>query len=177
MTPEIFLRQIVRPGLYTLGAHSTVQPTLAAERFLVAIALQESDATHRYQNSPAEAPGPARGFWQFERIAVSELLTNARTKILALEACQRAHVVAQPAAAHRAIEGHDRLATAFARLLVLLHASPLPETEAQGWQQYRDQWRPGRPRAEKWSRCWQQATDATLRQEVPPDADPASGTV
>lgn len=166
MDPAAFRRAVVRPGLHQLEAGGGPAITRAAERFLIAIALQESEATARYQHSPAQVPGPARGFWQFEIAGVLGVLNHSSTSVLAAEAVKRAEVVLQEAAVHRAIEGHDALAVAFARLLILTHPQPLPETEEQGWQQYLSLWRPGRPRREKWPRCWERASEATL-----PDAD------
>lgn len=176
MDPATFLRTILRPALGELAHHGGPAVSRDAERFLLAIALQESNATARYQNSPAEVPGPARGFWQFESIAVQEMLTNRLTAVLAKESCERALVVPSRNAVHRAIEGHDRLAVVFARLLVLTLPPPLPTTEADGWSQYLQAWRPGKPHRERWGSCWQLASAATLVPEVS-HADPAPGTV
>lgn len=176
MDPAVFLHDILRPGLVSLAGYSSLLPDRTAERFLLAIALQESDATHRYQNAPASSPGPARGFWQFETSGVLGVLTHRTTAVLAEEACRRAHVVHQVAAVHRAIEGHDALAVAIARLLVLTDPQPIPQTQHDGWEKYLRLWRPGRPRADRWARCWDLADDATLLPRRP-DADTAPGTV
>lgn len=172
MTPEIFLHSIVRPGLHALGRHSTVQPSRAAERFLIAIALQESDATARYQNSPSTSPGPARGFWQFETAGVSGVLTHSSSSVHAKEACTYCNVLPQVNAVWRAVEGHDDLAVAIARLLILTEPRPLPETEADGWSQYLNLWRPGKPHPDRWPGCWRRADEVTSR-----DADPQTRTV
>lgn len=176
MTPETFLHAIVRPGLWELGEHGGPAPSLAAERFLIAIALQEADARHRYQGSPHDLGGPARGFWQFEPAGVLGVLTHRSTSVLAEQAALRAHVVAHTHAITRAIEGHDRLAVAFARLLIWTHPDPLPTDREQAWAQYLNLWRPGRPRHDRWAACWRAAHDATLPQEVA-DADTQAGAL
>ena len=171
-----FHRRIVHPGLYELEGLGGPPMTHAAERFLVAVALQESDAIHRYQNSPSDTPGPARGWWQFEAIAVQEMLTNRVTSVLAKKSCDLYDVQPFRNAVHRAIEGHDGLAVAFARLLVLTHVAPLPDSLLTGWQQYLDLWRPGKPRQERWESCWRRATEVTLPAGGD-DADTQAGTV
>lgn len=175
MDLPVFLHDVLRPGLVSLAAYSNLPPDRAAERFLLAIALQESDAAHRYQHSPAHTPGPARGFWQFETAGVLGVLTHRSTAQLAEEACRRAHVVHHTASVHRAIEGHDGLAVALARLLVLTDPRPMPQTETQGWDKYIALWRPGRPRLERWAGCWQRADQATLPPRRP-DGDVATDT-
>ena len=55
-------------------------------------------------------------------------------------------VVAPDAASvWRAIEGHDRLATAFARLLLWTDPHPIPTEERAAWDCYLRLWQPGKP--------------------------------
>jgi hypothetical protein len=64
------------------------------------------------------------------------------------------------ATVHRALSHNDILACAFARLLLWIDKAPLPSTEADGWRYYVRNWRPGRPRIERWGGCWEQAVDS-----------------
>lgn len=57
----------------------------------------------------------------------------------------------------RAIEGHDRLATAFARLLLWTDPHPIPTEERAAWDCYLRLWRPGKPRPAEWPALWRLA--------------------
>jgi hypothetical protein len=127
--------------------------TAAARAMLVAIALQESDLDHRRQR-----PGPARGYWQFERgnsttrAGVYGVLTHPQTAALARETIVRLDYEPSVSVVHEAIEDNDVLACVFARLLLWTLPVRLPqpaETEL-AWKQYLDAWRPGRPHPERW---------------------------
>jgi hypothetical protein len=60
----------------------------------------------------------------------------------------------------RALEGHDALATAFARLLLWTDPRTLPTTQQAGWQYYLDNWRPGKPHPGAWPKHWAAANEA-----------------
>jgi len=158
MTPDVFLTRILDPGLQFVASIGGPQPTTAARRFLLAVALQESGPAldARYQNSPAAVPGPARGWWQFEQNGgVNGVLTNPNSQALAQAACNQLFVAQNAAACWRAIEGHDLLATAFARLLLWTDPQPIPTTEQSGWDCYANRlWRPGAPRRADWTANW-----------------------
>ncbi|NBC46818.1 MAG: hypothetical protein GVY22_02260 [Gammaproteobacteria bacterium] len=135
-----------------------------AERELLAIAGQESSWTWRYQLKPggpsADGAYPARGFWQFERRGgVAGVLRHQRTAKRARALCEACHVYPDSDDVWRALEGHDLLATGFARLLLWTEPDPLPKTRTQGWKQYLDLWRPGRPYPDKWAGYWKSADD------------------
>lgn len=164
MSPDVFLTSIIDDGLTFLAGINGPQPSDNARRFMLAIALQESgrNLDARYQNSPAASPGPARGWWQFEQGGgVAGVLTHAASSSMAAAACSQTWVVPQAAAAWRAIEGNDRLACAFARLLIWTDRAALPTSSTDGWDQYLRLWRPGKPHPEMWGGNWQTA-DATV---------------
>lgn len=124
---------------------------------VVAIALQESDfrARRQYGN------GPARGFWQFEPVAVRAVLRHHTTYIAAANLLTLLGYEGQsPEAVHAAIEHNDVLAAGFARLL--LYSDPrLPPQSADGsvdgWLQYLACWRPGKPHQDRWASNFQEA--------------------
>jgi hypothetical protein len=164
MTPEQFLSSVIEPGITDL--HRLGGPTVSrdAQRMLLAIALQESgpNLNARYQSSPSTSPGPARGWWQFEQGGgVAGVLAHGSSKDLAGKACALYSVVAAQAAVWRALEGHDRLAACFARLLLLTDPPALPTSQQAGWDCYMRLWRPGKPHPENWPANWQTATQST----------------
>lgn len=93
MDPATFHRSILRPGLEGLYELGGPPVTRAAERMLLAIAGQEADWRLRYQHSPAETPGPARGWFQFEPSGVNGVLTHAASRQLAEAVCREHWVV------------------------------------------------------------------------------------
>jgi hypothetical protein len=163
LTPQAFLFQVIDPGLVFLEELGGPAINNDVRRFLLAVAMQESGTglSARYQNAPSVSPGPARGFYQFEQGGgVAGVLAHTRSKALALRACAACEVAAQSGAVWRAIEGHDRLATAFARLLVWTDPQALPTTERDAWSCYMRLWRPGKPHPENWPINWELAGDA-----------------
>ena len=55
----------------------------------------------------------------------------------------------------------DPQAAAAARLLIYSLPGKLPTTSTDGWAQYLDAWRPGKPHAATWAAHWATATIAT----------------
>lgn len=147
MKTETMLSAIARPALALLGPAYEGQ---AAERMLLAIAYQESGLQHRMQIG-----GPARGLWQFEMGGgVKGVLSHASSS-------QKAEAVARELlydpnshTVYEAIADNDLLACCFARLLLWTDPRPLPTTEAEGWNYYIRNWRPGKPHPERWPRAW-----------------------
>ncbi len=147
----------VQPALDLLP---TAMQGRAATAQVLTIALQESRIVTRVQRTNAGVPGPARGYWQFERGGgCVEVVHNGRvypyTKLL----CQQARVDLRPAAIWEAISREDVqtdvLAAGLARLLLWLDPAPLPlRTDAlgpdAGWQLYLRRWRPGKPHPKTW---------------------------
>lgn len=161
MSPEEFLRRMMRPGLHELAEIGGPAVSPLVERILLAIALQESDIRARFQGSPASVAGPARGWWQFEVAGCMGVLQHRASRELAQRMCERHHIVPHAAALHRALEGHDTMAAAIARLLLWTEPRALPTTAEQGWEQYIRNWRPGRPSQHRWGERWRTAHAAT----------------
>jgi len=124
---------------------------------LLAIGLQESRFTHRYQ-----IKGPARGFWQFEAGGGTRgVLTHARTRTVADRLVETRHpFILSYRRINEALAKDDGLACAFARLLLWTDPKPLPKLgePEQAWQYYLRNWRPGKPHRKTWddlySRAW-----------------------
>lgn len=170
MTPEKFLAMIVDPGLSVVAAIGGPKQSDHVRRLLIATALQESNLEHRYQGSPRQDPGPARGWFQFEASCVGRLLRHAASKNLVLAICETCHVVPEQDAIWRALEGHDTLAVAMARFLYWTDARPLPTTQADGYNYYDMNWRPGVRRPLDWPPHWLAATKAVFGEAPDPAA-------
>lgn len=135
-----------------------------AAAMVLAIGLQESRFLHRRQLEN----GPAHGFWMFEHAGVVGVLRHPRSqpavdvvlRILryALEPGSRSHLV------YAALPHNDILAACFARLLLWTVPGELPgpDDAAIGWEQYREGWRPGKPRRETWDSCYGEAWTRVL---------------
>lgn len=150
MTPQ-FLHAHVLPAAFALLP--TAMNTPAARAMLIAIALQESRCCHRRQ-----VGGPARGFWQFEISGVRGVLSHKASKphlanVLAVLAYPVTDDATTP---YTALEHNDVLAGVFARLLLwtLPGSLPGPDAADEGWRQYIDGWRPGKPHRETWDAYW-----------------------
>lgn len=134
-----------------------------ARQLLLAIALQESATKHRAQVLMNGEPGPARGWWQFERPGgVAGVLTHPATATLAARLCERLYVQALPFHVWRCLEGHDALAAAFARLLLYSDPAPLPvlDDATASYQYYLRNWRPGKFCFGSWQAHWTHAAAA-----------------
>jgi hypothetical protein len=163
MTPIEFYTEILDPGLDWLAEFAGApKRSTYADVMLLAIAQQESGLKHRAQViSTGAKAGPARGWWQFERGGgVVGVLTHPQTKDLAGRVCEACYVPRESYAVWRCLEGHDRLAAAFARLLLWTDPAPLPETSMEGWHEYQAVWRPGRPHPTTWPGNWMRAAEA-----------------
>lgn len=124
-----------------------------ARALLIAIGMQESRFTHRFQ-----VRGPARGFWQFERIGVRGVVEHRVTAGYVRQVCEALRYPVVTDDLYIAIAHNDLLAACFARLLLWQHPAPLPsldDTEG-AWAYYLRQWRPGEPRRETWSKFYEQ---------------------
>jgi len=145
---------------YTLPAAFALLPGVMdspeARALLLAIGLQESGFRARRQYGS----GPARGLWQFEATAATEVLTHPASSRHAEHLCAELLYPATAIACYPALEHADVLACGFARLLLWT----LPERLAgrgapdRAWTQYRAAWRPGQPHREAWdahvARAW-----------------------
>jgi hypothetical protein len=152
--------------------HSAINPALkmlppkmdsdAARVMLLAIGLQESRLTHRYQKTTNPyVKGPARGLWQFERGGgVVGVTTHRASQERAREVCKLRAVPFDSILIHTRLEFDDILAAAFARLLLWTDAKPLPGVDASHddtWNCYERNWRPGKPHRETWDEFHTQA--------------------
>lgn len=133
------VEKAIRPALAALPARMRSREAVV---ILLAIGLQESLFKYRRQM----ADGPARGFWQFEKMgSVAGVLRHHTTTALASEICRARGVAAVASDVHAKLEHDDVLAAAFARLLLWTDPKSLPalnDVEA-AWQLYLRTWRPG----------------------------------
>lgn len=161
MTPERLYRVAILPALAELSALGLPSTPFAA-RFLLSIALQESNLAHRRQLSAGgEESGPASSFWQFEvGGGCRGVLAHAATGVLMTKMCDAYNVKADPLALWEAMRYNDVVAAAAARLLVYTLPSKLPAAAEDGWGQYLAAWRPGKPHPDRWQNCWDVATKA-----------------
>jgi hypothetical protein len=122
----------------------------AAAALLLAIGLQESRFQERQQLG-----GSALGFWQFEVNGVRGVLDHERTHVAiasALHAMRYDHTLSA-GELHPILEHNDVIAACFARCLLWTSPQPLPDVRhaLNGWDLYRQTWRPGRPRRSTWN--------------------------
>lgn len=163
-----------------------------AKLLLLAIAGQEADWRARKQEPVAYAAG----LWQFEKgddSALDLLLRSSKLGDEAAELCRLHQVpVAEDGVYTRenvwkTFIVNDELAAGFARLLLASDANPLPEIGEQdeGWNTYRRNWKPGKPRPKAWPRSYSTALEtfnrfgrtATPPPPVAVSSPPGSGNV
>lgn len=133
-----------------------------ADVLMLAIGLQESRFEHRRQIN-----GPARGWWQFEQGGgVRGVLTHPASRLHAVNVCQFLGVPNTSVHVYRALEHDDVLAAAFARLLLWTDSRPLPALgdEADAWDYYIRNWRPGKPHPQTWDTLYQRALSFVTEQ-------------
>lgn len=132
---------------------------------LLAIGLQESLLIHRYQIVSGGGKGPARGLWQFEKGGgVKGVLTHRSSSKTASIFAAYYSVSTDASVVWAALETSDKLACAFARLLLLTDPKTLPEADflaqQEAWAYYLRNWRPGKPHPDAWKGNWQLAVKA-----------------
>jgi len=140
----------IGPALKLLPAR---MDTPLARLMLLAIGLQESRLTNRFQIVSGGGKGPARGLWQFERGGgVRGVLEHPATKASAGAVCLARQVQPVASVVWGELETDDVLAAAFARLLLFSDPRPLPAAvDVTGaWDLYARTWRPGKPHPETW---------------------------
>lgn len=130
----------------------------AAWAMLYAIARQESRLDERRQIG-----GPARGFWQFEMGGgIAGVLRHTASQPLIRSVLDRLDYDHTPQTSYIAIEHNDVLAFAYARCLLYTEPKPLPTRRDQaeeGWRQYYENWRPGKPHRATWDAFYTAAWD------------------
>lgn len=159
MKPITLLNTGIFPALVELQNHHEIPFSPHASRFLLAIALQESNLSARRQvvANGAEA-GPAASFWQFEQGGgVKGVLTHHAVAGKMKAVCEAYNVLPTPAGLWEAMRYQDIVAACAARLLIYTLPGALPTTADQAWQQYLSAWRPGKPKPDKWASYWKMA--------------------
>lgn len=154
MTPDAFYARIFRPAALVL-AQDIPWDSAQSRCLLMAIAGQESAWSERSQ-LPS---GRAHGFWQCEQGgAVHGVLGGSLAATLAA-VCADYNIASDEATVWEAIQYHDVLAYAVARLTLRMDAPPLPavgDTEG-AWAAYQRVWGPGKPSRTRWATIYPQA--------------------
>lgn len=156
---DLLLRFVI-PAAYHVLPTACASPEATA--MLIAIALQESNLTARWQHvDRLGVHGPAHGFWQFEVSGVIGVAEHRATKALLAAALDQLIYppTILPSEVHQIIEDNDIVACIVARLaLWRLHAAlPQRGNPDEGWRQYMQVWRPGQPRPREWARNYDAA--------------------
>jgi len=125
-----------------------------AKAMMIAIAMQESRWDERRQIG-----GPARGFFQFELAGVRGVLNHKTSQPIICSVLDRLDYDYQPMTSFEAITHNDVLAFSYARCLLWTLPDPLPlRGEAgEGYRQYIESWRPGRPHRASWNKFFNDA--------------------
>jgi len=160
MTPLRLLNHAIIPALQELH-QCGIPDTSLARRFLLAIALQESGLNHRRQVIAGSGEtGPAASFWQFEAGGGCKgVLTHFQVAQCMRRLCSDFNVAPTPQGLWEAMRYQDVVAAIAARLLVYTLPNQLPTNPEQGWEQYIEAWRPGRPHPHTWASAWATATE------------------
>lgn len=156
---DAILRSAINPALALLPVKMDSD---AARVILLAITLQEADAIHRVQFGG----GPAHGLWGFEENGgVRGVMHHPNSRDYARAICSSRHLPFNRRVVWEALPNDDILAASFARLLLWTDFHPLPgvdASDAETWNYYERNWRPGKPRPEKWPACHAQARAQVL---------------
>lgn len=176
--PALTLAEITRRGVDpALRLLPPKMDSPEARVLVLAIGLQESDFRDRRQLVTVERggrrvtvpEGPAKSFWQGEVTGgmVHYVPRHPATRELAAHLCQARQVPFEDVAMWNAIENDDVLAAGLARLLLYSDAAPLPALGKRktAWAYYARNWRPGRPKPEKWPLCYERALEFVTQQE------------
>jgi len=148
-----FVTEHIFPAAFSLLPEKMDTPE--ARAMLLAIGLQESRFEHRVQ-----IRGPAHGYWQFERGGgVRGVLRHPASETHAKHVCSVLNYRSESDEVYRAIVDNDILACCFARLLLWTLPGSLPGAaeSGEGWRQYIEAWRPGKPHRETWDGFYEQA--------------------
>ncbi len=153
MTPDAFLKTIVNPTLERMAVLTGIATSDQARVMLLATAGQESAWQHRLQIG-----GPARGFWQFEKMGgVAEVIQVTPVQLKAV--CGALDIPFDRDTLYEAMAWNDTLACAMARLLLWQDSAPLPALgdEGGGYDFYIRNWRPGAPSRSRWAIVYPQS--------------------
>lgn len=152
---DIVARHIVPAAMAVLPPEMNTRPAHAE---ILTIGLQESRFLYRRQMNY----GPARSFWQFEIAGVRGVMRHEKSAgplKAALRQLRYEHLIGQTSNLHHAIEHNDVLGCVFARLLLWTVPGrlPGPGEPRDGWEQYLEGWRPGKPHRETWDAFYKEA--------------------
>lgn len=145
-----------------LAALPARMDTPEARVMMLAIGLQESRFEHRRQIVGGRPVGPAKGYWQFERLGGCRgVVDHAASRYWAHSMCEARGVKFNATAVWNAIEGDDVLAAAVARLLLFTDPRRLPGlgNAREAWNLYIRTWRPGQPHRNTWGAFYAEALD------------------
>lgn len=134
--------------------------TPKARVMLLAIGMQESRFRYRRQIVNGKAVGPAKGWWQFERLGGCRgVVDHSASRFWLSMVCESRDVNFNATAVWNALEVDDVLAAAAARLLLFTDPHRLPAADdARGaWNLYKRTWRPGKPHRGTWDEFHQEA--------------------
>lgn len=129
---------------------------------LLAIGLQESRFQHRRQIVNGKPIGPAKGYWQFERLGGCRgVVDHPSSRYWMHSVCTARGAAFNATAVWNAIEGDDVLAASAARLLLFTDPRRLPELGdvREAWNLYIRTWRPGKPHRHTWDALYAEALD------------------
>jgi hypothetical protein len=160
MRPTHFLETVISPTLKLMERYTGIAYSACAENLLLAIALQESNLSARIQG-PNDA-GPARSFWQFEKIGVVDVFQRQKTALKVM--CDALVLPCEPGKLHLMMAYNDMIACVIARLTLRLdpRSLGLATTEEGAWDYYIKNWRPGKPHRDRWAKTsWPTACATT----------------
>ena len=154
------LDNIINPTLSLMEQRTGILYNPYAENLLLAIALQESNLSARIQG-PNDA-GPARSFWQFEKIGVVDVFQRQKAPLKVM--CDALVLPCEPGKLHLMMAYNDMIACVIARLTLRLdpRSLVLATTEEGAWEYYIRNWRPGKPHRDRWAKTsWPTACATT----------------
>lgn len=142
------------------AAYALLPPNMKsreADICVFAFGYQESSFEARRQiikkDGKLVPEGPAVSWWQMEKGGgVKGVLNHAASKAHAIKVCAARGVAPTPDAVWAAMQTDDVLGAAFARLLIYTNPHRLPKVgdSHAAWALYLNEWRPGKPKPEKW---------------------------
>lgn len=156
MEPKRLLQTAIIPAFVELASFG-IKDSPEAHRFMLAIALQESGIEHRRQLGN----GPGISYFQFEKTGGCYGALNHKTVGPMMRAiCEKYDIEATPLGLWTAMQYQDIVAACAARLLIYTLPTALPMTAEDGWAQYLNAWRPGKPKPDSWNANWAIADQA-----------------
>ena len=160
MRPKYLVDTVINPTLNMMQDYVGIPYNAYAENLLLAIALQESNLMARIQG-PNDT-GPARSFWQFEKIGVVDVFQRQKTALKVM--CDALVLPCEPGKLHLMMAYNDMIACVIARLTLRLdpRSLGLATTEEGAWEYYIRNWRPGKPHRNRWDEnSWPVACSTT----------------